>query len=146
MTLCPATDLSALSTPKQRVRAIWINAALWTSQGLLAMFYVAAGYAKLSEPMRNLVFLMGWPEQVTETFVRSFGAAELALGLMMLAPVFGWKFGRPFVVISAAVLAVMQIAFLGLHLARFEFGFSVLNLLLLGITVPVLLGRRCRSS
>ena len=142
MTLCPTHHAPALDTPQQRVRAIWINAALWTSQGLLAMFYIAAGYAKLSEPMRNLVFLMGWPERVTETFVRSFGAVELLLGLLMLAPVVGWRFGRPFVVISAAVLVVMQIAFLGLHLGQFEFGFAVLNLLLLGITVPVVLGRR----
>lgn len=142
---CPSSTTD-LSTPKLRVRAIWINATLWTFQGWLIMFYVAAGYAKLSEPMTNLVFLMGWPQKVSETFVRGLGAAEIVLGLLMLAPVINWKVGRPLVVMGAAALAVMQIVFLGFHLGQMDLGFVFLNLLLLAITTPVFWLRRCTSS
>ena len=130
------------NTPQQRIRAIWINAALWTFQGWLTMFFVAAGFAKLTEPMNHLIVLLGWPEVASETFVRAFGAAELALAALMLVPLAGWKIGRPVVIIGAAALILIQLGFLATHLARIEIGLAVMNLLLLGITVPVFFGRR----
>lgn len=48
---------SSLSTPwspsQARLRRHQTNLALWTLQGWLAMFYIGAGYAKLTEPWRN---------------------------------------------------------------------------------------------
>jgi len=45
-----------------RRRPIWKRAVLWTFQGWLAMFYVAAGFAKLTEPQSNLDRRRGEPE------------------------------------------------------------------------------------
>ena len=50
-----------LPVPQGRSRAAYRNIALWTLQGWIAMFFIAAGYAKLTEPMTNLINLMGWP-------------------------------------------------------------------------------------
>ena len=52
---------TTLPAPQARSRAAYRNIALWTLQGWIAMFFIAAGYAKLTEPMSNLIALMGWP-------------------------------------------------------------------------------------
>ena len=74
------TSSVVADTPQRRVRAIWINAALWTFQGWLAMFFAAAGFAKLTEPMNHLIVLLGWPE-----------VAETAIGSFAFPPVDRWR-------------------------------------------------------
>ena len=49
---------TTLTNHQARARADYLNIALWTFQGWIAMFFIAAGYAKLSEPMENLIVLM----------------------------------------------------------------------------------------
>jgi len=103
-------------TPHQaRARADYLNITLWTFQGWIAMFFLAAGYAKLSEPMENLIVLMQWPALVGETFVRGVGVAEMALAVMMLAPLISWRFGRPLLLTAAAGLLVLETIALGVH-------------------------------
>lgn len=53
------TTTLPVSSPRARSRAAYKNIALWTLQGWLAMFFIAAGYAKLTESMTNLITLMG---------------------------------------------------------------------------------------
>ena len=74
-----------LSPARSRLNASYRNLTLWTLQGWLAMFFVAAGYAKLSEPMANLVELMKWPALVAENMVRGLGVAEIVLAVLVLA-------------------------------------------------------------
>ena len=71
------TTTLPVSSPLARSRAAYKNIALWTLQGWLAMFFIAAGYAKLTESMTNLITLMGWPAV----------APEKAAGLV---PLFLW--------------------------------------------------------
>ena len=66
---------TTLTNHQARARADYLNIALWTFQGWIAMFFIAAGYAKLSEPMENLIVLMQWPAAAGEAFVRAFLAA-----------------------------------------------------------------------
>ena len=72
--------------PRARSRAAYRNIALWTLQGWIAMFFIAAGYAKLTEPMTNLINLMGWPAVAPENMVRGLGVVEMILALGVLSP------------------------------------------------------------
>lgn len=118
------------------------NLALWTFQGWLAMFFVAAGYAKLTEPMANLETLMIWPALVGENLVRGIGIVELVLAVGVLTPLLGWRIGRWPLLISSVGLIGLQLVMLSIHALNLHIGLSVVNLLLLAITIPVLLGRR----
>ena len=131
-----------VSAARARVVAAYRNLALWTLQGWIAMFFIAAGYAKISEPMDNLVALMTWPVLVSENFVRGLGIAEIVLAIGVLTPLISWKVGRPILRLSATDLALLEAVMLGVHAAGLDIGLAVVNLLLLAITIPVLLGRR----
>ncbi|NBB53144.1 DoxX family protein [Rhizobium sp. CRIBSB] len=123
---------------RQRQHAGYLNLTLWTLQGWIAMFFVAAGYAKVSEPMSNLVELMHWPAMVSENLVRGLGMAEIVLALLVLAPLVSWKAGRPLLVVAAAGLIVLQTAMFGVHLVGLDIGLALTNLVLLAMTAPVL--------
>ena len=127
-----------LSPARSRLNASYRNLTLWTLQGWLAMFFIAAGYAKLSEPMTNLVELMKWPALVAENMVRGLGVAEIALAMLVLAPLVSWKHGRPLLVTAAAGLLALEVIMLAVHAAGLEAGLALTNLVLIGITAPVL--------
>lgn len=133
-------------TPRRRAQADYLNLTLWTLQGWLAMFFVGAGYAKLTEPITNLVELMRWPALVSENLVRGLGLAEIVLAALMLIPLLSWRIGRPLLVTAAAGLVALESLMLALHLIGADFGPAITNALLLGITVPVLWFRARPSS
>lgn len=132
----------ALPPARARLCARYRHLALWTFQGWLAMFFIAAGYAKLTEPMRNLIALSGWPAQAPEAVVRALGGLEMGLALGLLAPLISWRAGRPVLLMAAAGLAALEIAMLAVHALRLEPGLAGVNLALLALTAPVLMGRR----
>lgn len=138
----PATGRAPVSAARARAVAGSRNLALWTLQGWAAMFFFAAGYAKLTEPLDNLVALMNWPALVSENLVRGVGIVEIVLALGMLAPLVSWKLGRWPLLISAAGLTALEVVMLSVHAAGLDIGLALTNLALLAITIPVLLGRR----
>ena len=131
-----------VSAARARAVAGYRNLALWTLQGWAAMFFFAAGYAKLTEPLDNLIALMNWPALVSENLVRGVGIAEIVLALGILAPLVSWKLGRWPVLISAAGLIGLETVMLAVHAFSFDIGLALTNAALLAITIPVLLGRR----
>ena len=133
---------SHLPVAQARTRAVYKNITLWTLQGWIAMFFIAAGYAKLTEPMTNLITLMGWPAVAPENMVRGLGLVELVLALGVLAPLVSWRIGRPLLLTSAAGLIAMESTMLVIHTVSQDVGLAVVNLALLALTVPVFLGRR----
>ena len=140
-TFTPATR-APISAARARAVAGYRNLALWTLQGWAAMFFFAAGYAKLTEPLDNLVALMNWPALVSENLVRGVGIVEVVLALGMLAPLMSWKLGRWPLLISAAGLTALEAVMLAVHAFSLDVGLALTNLALLAITIPVLLGRR----
>ena len=134
------------TTSRDRTIATWRNLALWTLQGWIAMFFIAAGYAKITESMDNLVTLMNWPALVGESFVRGVGIAELVLAIGVLAPLASWKIGRPILMVATAGLIALETIMLGVHALGGDISLALVNVFLLAITVPVLIGRRARSS
>lgn len=129
-------------TPRTRAHADYMNIALWTLQGWLAMFFVAAGYAKLTEPMENLILLMQWPALASVNFVRGLGVVELALALLVLAPLISWKVGRPLLLTATAGLLVLELTALGVHAWGLDLGPALTNVALLAITAPIFWFRR----
>ena len=105
------------------------------------MFFIAAGYAKLTEPMSNLIALMGWPAVAPVNMVRGLGVVELVLALGVLSPLVSWRVGRPLLLVSALGLTVMEAAMLSVHAVNHDLGLALV-VVLLALTVPVLLGRR----
>lgn len=142
----PATPLPpAVKTPSTGALRLPLGAfqrhlALWTLQAWLAMFFIGAAYAKLTAAPELLVILLGWPQGIEREIVRLIGAAELALGIGVLAPLLTWRLA-PIMSASAIGLAGLAGFNLVLHLGRQEFGFVGLNLLLAGAALTVLVGR-----
>lgn len=129
-------------THQARVRADYLNLALWTLQGWIAMFFIAAGYAKLTESMTNLTVLMKWPAMAAEGLVRGLGVVEIALALGLLTPLASWRVGRPILLASTAGLLALETTMAGLHLLGGDWGLATVNLILLAMTAAVLVGRR----
>lgn len=133
---------STFTTAPSRSRAAYANIALWTLQGWIAMFFIAAGYAKLTEPMTNLINLMGWPAMAPENMVRGLGVVEIVLAMGVLSPLISWRIGRPLLITAATGLIVLESTMLVVHAMSQDVGLAVVNAILLAFTVPVLLGRR----
>ncbi len=127
-----------LTPARSRLNASYRNLTLWTLQGWIAMFFVAAGYAKLSEPMANLVDLMRWPALVGENMVRGLGLAEIMLAALVLAPLVSWKHGRPLLVMAAGGLLALEVVMLGIHATGMDVGPAMTNLVLIAMTATVL--------
>ncbi|MBO9501953.1 DoxX family protein [Brevundimonas sp. A19_0] len=125
-------------TAQARLNASYLNLTLWTLQGWVAMFFIAAGYAKLTEPLTTLTALMGWPQYVPVDLVRGVGLAEVVLALMVLTPLISWKIGRPLLVVAAAGLLVLQTVMMSVHIVMGDVGHTVVNLALILATAPLL--------
>jgi len=127
----------SLSPSRSRLNASYRNLTLWTLQGWLAMFFVAAGYAKLSEPLVNLVALMRWPALVDQNMVRGLGVSEIILAVLLLAPLVSRKHGRALLVVAASGLLALETVMLAVHLTGADVGPAVTNLVLIAMTAPV---------
>ncbi len=138
----PASGRAPVSAARARAVAGYRNLALWTLQGWAAMFFFAAGYAKLTEPFANLVTLMKWPALVSENLVRGVGVVEIVLALGLLAPLLSWRLGRWPLMVSATGLIALEAVMLIVHVLGTDIGLALTNVILLAITIPVLLGRR----
>lgn len=136
----------AVSSSALRLRQSYRNIALWTFQGWLALFYLGAGYAKLTEPHDRLVVLLHWPAATSLSLVRGVGVAEIALALAMVAPILtGWR-GRCVVVGGAALLLSVETTMLAVHGLRGEVDLTLINAALIGLTAPVVWFRGLRRQ
>ena len=133
---------STTLTPHSRAKSDYLNLTLWTFQGWIAMFFIAAGYAKLTESMENLTVLMHWPALASVNFVRGLGVVEIVLALMVLSPLVSWRFGRPLLLTASVGLLALQTIMLILHATELNLGLALTNLFLIAITAPVLWFRR----
>ena len=134
----PKMSTRTLTPARSRLNASYRNLTLWTLQGWIAMFFIAAGYAKLSEPMDNLVELMRWPALAAPNMVRGLGVAEIILAVLVLAPLASWKHGRPLLVMAASGLLALEVVMLAVHATGMDVGLAGTNLVLIAMTAPVL--------
>ncbi len=119
------------------VRADWLNLALWTLQGWIALFFIAAAYAKLTLDTEALTDLLGWTATISPSAVRGIGAAELVLAFGMLAPLIAGRLGRPVLIGVAGALLGLEAVMLIVHAMAGDIGHAIVNVLLIAITAPV---------
>ncbi|MGA0545925.1 DoxX family protein [Brevundimonas sp. VNH65] len=138
-----ATTYKTSHTPAQlRLCETYRNLGLWTFQGWIAMFFFAAGYAKLTVSMETLTALMTWPALVDPDLVRGVGIAEVILAAGVLAPLVSWRVGGPILMVAALGLLMLETVMLGVHLTGQDLGLAAVNLILMALTATVLIGRR----
>ncbi len=128
----------ALSPSQVRLRRSYRNLTLWTLQGWLAMFFLAAGWAKATEPVTTLSELMSWTARVPVEMVQGLGLAEITLAVLLLAPLASWKWGRPLMVTAAVGLLALATAMLSVHALALEPVPALTNLALIAAVAPVL--------
>jgi hypothetical protein len=115
---------------------------LWTLHGWLAMFFLAAGYAKLTEDLTLLTLLMGWPGQAGLGVVRTVGWIEVGLAMPLIAALTSERWGRIAAVGATCLLTLNTVALTVWHAARLEVGPSATNLILTGLGLAILIGHR----
>ncbi|MGH7018911.1 MAG: DoxX family protein [Brevundimonas sp.] len=123
-----------------RRRNAWRNPLLWMLQGWLAMFYLAAGYAKLTEPSHLLELLLTWPAWVRREFVVGIGLAETGLAIGVLAPALSWRL-HPVLLASSGAIFFLAGTMSGLHLILGDAGLAGINAVLMIIAALLLYGR-----
>lgn len=114
---------------------------LWVLQGWLAMFYVGASVAKLSQPPEILSHLLQWPALVDWGVVQLTGWVELAFAVGVLTPLASWSMFRPVLLVSAAGLLCDALAMGAYHAIVGDGGLAVVNGVLAALAVLVLIGR-----
>lgn len=115
---------------------------LWTLRGWLGLFFLGAGYAKVSQPEDVLARMMEWPAHVDLAIIRPMGGVELAAALLLALPVVVDRpRARDIALWSTAFLTVEAVAFALYHAFAGQAGLTLINLglILIGGT---LLGER----
>jgi uncharacterized membrane protein YphA (DoxX/SURF4 family) len=114
--------------------------ALWVVQVLLALAFLGAGAAKLSQPKEKLLKNMAWVEDFSQQTVRLIGALEVlgAIGVVVpaLTGILPWL--TP---LAALGLVLLMIGAALTHLRRTEYGNVAVNALLLILAAFVAYGR-----
>ncbi len=117
-----------------------MDIALWIAQGLLAAMYLMAGAVKTFNITRTRE-QMPWAKDRSDAFIRFVGISELlgALGLILplVTGILPWL-----TVVAALGLTVIQaLAIFTEHLPKREYNVIPVNIVLLGLSAFVILGR-----
>lgn len=125
----------------RRLSRLYRHLALWVLQSWLAMFYIAAGYAKLTQSQEMLAVLMTWPGDASLHTIRMIGWAELIFAVGMVIPLISWRL----------FYRVMQVACIGLmaeatlmavyHASGQHLGLALVNVALVAMGLVVIMGR-----
>lgn len=118
----------------------WLNAALWSAQGLIAFFFLWGAYMKLGVLVTEAAKMMPWVA-VHPELARFTGMVDLAGGIGILLPAL-LKIKPALTLLAAKGVIVLQLLAMGFHLMRGEAMVLPMNLLLLGLAAFVLWGRR----
>lgn len=136
--------LSMSASP--RLQYLYRHLGLWVLQGWLAMFFIGAAIAKLTQPHALLVHLMQWPELLGADAVRLVGAVEMSLAVGVLAPLVSWRRFGPILLACSAGMLLETLAMGAYHLIMGHFGLTLVNIVLAIFAAAVLFGRRSAAS
>lgn len=129
-----------------RLQHLYRHLGLWVLQGWLAMFFIGAAIAKLSQPHDLLVHLMQWPELVAIDTVRLTGALEMTLALGVLTPLASWRLFGPVLLVCLAAMLLETLCMAGYHLFMGHLGLASVNVVLAVFAGAVVYGRRPSAS
>lgn len=138
-------DAAPLQSPAPAsARRSWFyrHLFLWVLQAWLAMFYIGAAVAKLSQPPATLSYLLEWPARVDPALVVAAGWGELTLAIAVLTPLATWRIFRPVLLVGAAGLLADALLMGAYHGVERHWSLAAVNLLLAATAFTVLIGRR----
>lgn len=142
-----ARSTRTLPSAAERQSQLHRNVFLWGVQICLAMFFAGAGYAKLTQPLHILGYLLDWTTVVSPSTVRAAGWFEIVVALGIVAPVISWRL-RPVLLVSALAIVVQTTVMSAHHgleayaqLAIVHLQLAVVNLILFIMAGAVLAGR-----
>lgn len=115
---------------------------LWIVHGWLALFFLAAGYAKVAHLPGGLGDVMIWPSRVPDSAVIAVGVVELCIALALLAPAWSTRGGRIAALIAAVIIILNAIGMALFYIATASSGLVVLNAALAGLGFALLRGHR----
>ncbi|EGI77644.1 DoxX family protein [Hylemonella gracilis] len=121
-----------------RARTV-LNIVLWLIQGLLAIFFVYAGYTKLATPAVELARMMPWTAELP-SLVPVTGIADLLGGLGIFLPTLT-RIRPRLTALAALGLLVLQGLAMGFHAVRGEMAVLPMNIVLILLVAVVLWGR-----
>jgi hypothetical protein len=133
---------AAPARPSGQQRNTWRHPLMWTLQGWLTMFYLAAGYAKLTAPRDHLVLLLHWPEVVSPRLPPAVGLVEILLALALIAPLVSWRLFERVMIVSATVIGVYAVGMAVVH-AFVQVELTVVNLIAAALAAVLVHGRGC---
>ena len=117
-----------------------MNIALWIAQGILVALYLMAGTMKTFQTAKAKE-QFPWAKNRSDVYVRFVGASELlgALGLIlpMVTGILPWL--TPVAAIGLSLIQLLAI--FTEHLPKKEFNIIPMNVVFLGLSVFVILGR-----
>ncbi len=117
-----------------------MNTVLWVIQIVLAVAFLAAGTAKVTQPKQKLRERMAWVDDYSQPMVRFIGSMEIlgALGLVLPAATGIAPILTP---IAAVGLVVVMVGAAVTHLRRHEIPNIAANAVLLVLAAVVAWGR-----
>jgi uncharacterized membrane protein YphA (DoxX/SURF4 family) len=118
-----------------------MNVVLWTTAGVLAAVFLAAGLLKLSQPKAKLAARgMGWVEDFPVGGIKAIGLLEVlaAVGLILPAAL---DIAPILVPLAAAGLILMMVGAGITHARRKELPTIAVNVVLLALAAAVAWGR-----
>lgn len=139
--------LTMLTPPagSRRLSRLYRHLALWVLQSWLAMFYIAAGYAKLTQPHEMLTVLMIWPAEASQRTVQLIGWVELALAVGMVSPLISWRLFLRVMLIGGLGLTAEATLMAIYHAANQHLGLALINAAL-ALTGGMVIGGRMREA
>lgn len=131
----------APNTAAERLARLRRHLALWVLQSWLAMFYIGAGYAKLTQPHDILSLLMTWPARTTLDLVHALGWIEIGLAVGLLTPLISWPRFRLVMIVAAGGLLADASSMLWYHMLEGHGFLAAVNGTLAIMALIVVLGR-----
>ncbi len=117
-----------------------MNVALWIAQGLLAVFALGAGAAKLVQPRAKLVERMAYVEDFSDGAIKAIGGLEVLAAIGLILPGIT-KIAPVLVPLAAVGLALVHIGAIIVHTRRKEFQVIPVNVIVILVAAFVAWGR-----
>lgn len=128
----------SLDRPQSSRRGL--NAALWTTQVVLAALFGMAGVMKSTTPLPELAKTLAWAADVPGPLVRFIGAAELAGAIGLLLPAL-FRVRPGLTPLAGIGLSIVMVLAAGFHVMRGEFALVGMPIVLGALAAFVAWGR-----
>lgn len=125
--------------------ATFFNVVLWLFQLLLASAFGISGVLKVAMPIPELIEVMTWAENLPAWLMRVIGVSEILGAAGLILPGVTRVKPTALTVLAAGGLAVVMVLAALFHLWRLEFFYLPANLILGGLAVFIVWGRRNKA-